>query len=47
MPMDEKHLTEAQQIAENNKSLGGAGIWGLNFLYQKMVQYFQSYSKAS
>ena len=29
MPMDENHLTEAQQIAEKiTKSLGGAGIWG-------------------
>ena len=44
MPMDENHLTEAQQIAEKiTKSLGGAGIWGLNFLYQKMVQYFLNY----
>ena len=36
MPMDEKHLTEAQQIADKvTKSLGGAGIWGVEFFISK------------
>ena len=36
MPMDENHLTEAQKIAEKiTKSLGGAGIWGVEFFISK------------
>ena len=44
MNMKEEHLKEAQDIAYKvTKSLTGSGIWGVEFLLQKMVLIFQSY----
>ena len=44
MDMNEKHLNSAQKIAAKiTKSLEGSGIWGVEFLYQKMVLFFLNY----
>jgi phosphoribosylglycinamide formyltransferase 2 len=45
MPMDIKHLKEAQQMAADvTKALGGAGIWGVEFFVAKDGVYFSELS---
>jgi phosphoribosylglycinamide formyltransferase 2 len=45
MQMDEKHLMEAQEMAEKvTKALGGAGIWGVEFFITKEGAYFSELS---
>ena len=42
MNMKEEHLKEAQDIAYKvTKSLTGSGIWGVEFLLQKMALFFR------
>jgi phosphoribosylglycinamide formyltransferase 2 len=45
MKMEEKHLLEAQEMAEKvTKALGGAGIWGVEFFITKEGAYFSELS---
>jgi phosphoribosylglycinamide formyltransferase 2 len=45
MPMDPKHLAEAQDMADRvTKALGGAGIWGVEFFITKEGAYFSELS---
>ncbi len=45
MPMNEKHLKEAQQMAADvTKALGGAGLWGVEFFITKEGAYFSELS---
>jgi phosphoribosylglycinamide formyltransferase 2 len=45
MKMEEKHLLEAQVMAEKvTKALGGAGIWGVEFFITKEGAYFSELS---
>jgi phosphoribosylglycinamide formyltransferase 2 len=45
MPMETKHLKEAQQMAADvTKALGGAGIWGVEFFMTKEGAYFSELS---
>lgn len=45
MPMDPKHLEEAQDMAGRvTKALGGAGIWGVEFFITKEGAYFSELS---
>jgi phosphoribosylglycinamide formyltransferase 2 len=45
MPMDPKHLEEAQDMAARvTKALGGAGIWGVEFFITKEGAYFSELS---
>jgi phosphoribosylglycinamide formyltransferase 2 len=45
MPMEKKHLKEAQQMAADvTKALGGAGIWGVEFFITKEGAYFSELS---
>ena len=45
MPMETKHLKEAQQMAADvTKALGGAGIWGVEFFITKEGAYFSELS---
>jgi phosphoribosylglycinamide formyltransferase 2 len=45
MPMNINHLKEAEEMAEKvTKSLGGAGIWGVEFFITKDGAYFSELS---
>lgn len=45
MPMDRKHLKEAQEMAEKvTAALGGNGIWGVEFFITKDGAYFSELS---
>ena len=45
MPMNPKHLKEAQEMAEKvTKALGGSGIWGVEFFITKEGAYFSELS---
>jgi phosphoribosylglycinamide formyltransferase 2 len=45
MPMDAKHLAEAQEMAGKvTAALGGAGIWGVEFFITKEGAYFSELS---
>lgn len=45
MPMDPKHLAEAQEMAKQvTAALGGAGIWGVEFFITKDGAYFSELS---
>lgn len=45
MPMDPKHLTEAQDMAAKvTAALGGSGIWGVEFFITKEGAYFSELS---
>lgn len=45
MPMNEDRLKEAQEMAQKvTKSLGGAGIWGVEFFVTKEATYFSELS---
>jgi phosphoribosylglycinamide formyltransferase 2 len=45
MPMDPRHLIEAQEMAAKvTKALGGAGIWGVEFFITKEGAYFSELS---
>ena len=45
MPMEEKHLLEAQEMAAKvTKALGGNGLWGVEFFITKEGAYFSELS---
>ena len=45
MPMDSERLKEAEEMADKvTKSLGGAGIWGVEFFITKDATYFSELS---